>query len=264
LNIKQDHFIFFTYDMLHGYNLALRTLQLHSQSGLKYSRTIEVSYNNNQYFFKISDIHIEIDFELLGVNEMNIFQETFNHIRETLLYKKDFFIILCVNFNQIKKELLNIFYSFMGYNKLRFIFITDKISFINDSIISKAKIYRCESNNITKYPNNDITKLDHFPLFEDNKKNLIKVITKEYKRDDVIHYIRDNLYNILIRNCNIYEMINEIIGDLVKINYLTSNNIMVVMKEVTHILEKFNNNYRSIFHLEHLIVYLMNINNDNN
>lgn len=262
LNIAQDHYIFFTHDSLQNYNLALKTVQLHSPSSLKYSRTIEVTYNSNKHFFKISDIHIEIDFELLGVNEMNIFQEAFNQIRETLLYKKDFFVILCVNFSQVKKELLNIFYSFMNYDKIRFIFLTDKISFLSDSILTKTKIYRCESG--TSSADDENVKNVNLPLYDKNKHELIKVITGKYKKDDIIQHIRDNLYNILIRNCNIYEFTNELIGDLVRIQYLRKDNFVVIMKEITHILERFNNNYRSIFHLEHLIVYLMNINNETN
>lgn len=263
LNIAQEHYIFFTHDYLQNYNLGLKTIQLHSPSSLKYSRTIEVTYNSNKYFFKISDIHIEIDFELLGVNEMNIFQEVFNQIRETLLYKKDFFVILCVNFSQVKKELLNIFYSFMNYDKIRFIFLTDKISFLSDSILNKTKIFRCE-NTVPNPSNDHIGSQNLLPLFDKNKNELIKIITKKYKRNDVIQHIRDNIYNILIRNCNIYEFTNELIGDLVKLQYINNDNYIVVMKEITHILERFNNNYRSIFHLEHLIVYLMNINNDTN
>ena len=44
-----------------------------SNTLLKYSRKTNIIYNNEEYFFNISDVHIEIDFELLGVNEYNIF-----------------------------------------------------------------------------------------------------------------------------------------------------------------------------------------------
>ena len=47
---------------------ALNIIREHSPSKLKYKRKIELEVNSENYYFNISDIHFEIDFELLGTN----------------------------------------------------------------------------------------------------------------------------------------------------------------------------------------------------
>ena len=71
--------------------------------------------------------------------------------------------------------------------------------------------------------------------------------------------IREKIYNLLIKNYNIHDCIQQIFYKLVEINYIDKDNINIVFKNLVHILKKYNNNYRSIFHLEHLIIFLMNI-----
>ena len=68
-----NHYLFYNSDILNNYIYALYSILQYSPSNLKYSRKIELTLNNNDYFFNISDIHVEIDFNLLGVNECNIF-----------------------------------------------------------------------------------------------------------------------------------------------------------------------------------------------
>ena len=48
-----------------------------SKSELKYSRRVAITYKAEDILFNISDIHFEVDFEILGVNQYNIF-DTFS------------------------------------------------------------------------------------------------------------------------------------------------------------------------------------------
>ena len=64
--------------------------------------------------FKVSDIHFEIDMELLGCNSKVLFNNLFYHIIEIISMRQSKFgIILCKNFHKIHSELLDIFFTYM-------------------------------------------------------------------------------------------------------------------------------------------------------
>ena len=46
------------------YTQALNAIKKYSQSDLKYEKKLTVCYNKTNYYFKISDIHFEIDMSL--------------------------------------------------------------------------------------------------------------------------------------------------------------------------------------------------------
>ena len=50
------------------YTQMLAAIKRYSPSELKYEKKISVSFNKSIYFFKISDIHFEIDMSILGCN----------------------------------------------------------------------------------------------------------------------------------------------------------------------------------------------------
>ena len=84
-----NHYIYYSNNNYKNYCDCMQNLKDISVSKLKYSRKTNIIYSNQEYFFNISDIHIEIDFELLGVNETNIFFELFNHIKENMVLIKE-------------------------------------------------------------------------------------------------------------------------------------------------------------------------------
>ena len=49
------------------YSQVLNCIKKYSNSELKYEKKLTVTFNKNNYFFKISDIHFEIDMSLLGL-----------------------------------------------------------------------------------------------------------------------------------------------------------------------------------------------------
>ena len=248
---KIEHFLFYNRNNFNSYLYGLYAIKQYSPSNLKYSRKIELQLNNNEYFFNISDIHIEIDFNLLGVNECNIFQELFVHIKENMLHHKKFIILLCLNFENIKKELLKIFYSFMKETCIKFIFISNQISFLEENILNNIVIKRIDTKiNINNINNQIIT---------GNVLYIDEIIELIINKNKTFIEIREKIYNLLIKNYNIHDCIQQIFYKLVEINYIDKDNINIVFKNFVHILKKYNNNYRSIFHLEHLIIFLMNI-----
>ena len=124
------------------YTHALKILKNYSPSSLKYEKKLTLTYNKTLYYFKISDIHYEIDMSLLGCNSKLLWHEIYNQITDIIASKSEKTgIILCKYFNEIHNELLEIFYSYMQfqYNSgitIKFILITHDISFIPDNILN--------------------------------------------------------------------------------------------------------------------------------
>ena len=247
---SKNHYLFFNKNDYQNYIYSLLSLKTYSPSELNYSRKIELKLNNNDYFFNTSDIHIEVDFDLLGVNECNIFLELFNHVKENLLQQKEHIFILCIHFEKIKKELMKIFYSFMNENKIKFIFLTNQVSFLDDNILKQVIIKRIDYNDKNVLYKN-----------EDYKEKVDQLIEIILNGKTTILNIREKVYQLLIRNYDIYECLNYLINQLIIHEIINPDNVNLIFNNFIHIMEKYNNNYRSIFHLEYLIIYLMNLKN---
>lgn len=148
------------------YTHTLKILKNFSPSGLKYEKKLTLSYNKSIYYFKISDIHYEIDMSLLGCNSKLLWHEIYNQITDIIAAKSEKTgIILCKYFNEIHNELLEIFYSYMQkqYNSgitIKFILITHDISFIPDNILNCCRKINLPRPSRTAYNKNLKLKLD--------------------------------------------------------------------------------------------------------
>ena len=111
-NLNFDNLSNFNNFILHGpdgigkYTQSLLLIKQHSFTNLKYEKKFELSYNKNIYYFKISDIHYEVDMSLLGCNAKLLWHEIYNQIVDIISsknIKKGF--ILCKNFQEIDNEI---------------------------------------------------------------------------------------------------------------------------------------------------------------
>ena len=128
------------------YSQVLNCIKQYSNSDLKYEKKLTVTFNKSNYFFKISDIHFEIDMSLLGCNSKLLWNEIYINIIDVLSARVNKSgIILCKNFHLIDNELLEVFYSYMQKKLInnftvKFIILTDHLSFINKNILNVSKI----------------------------------------------------------------------------------------------------------------------------
>ena len=125
------------------YSHSLYLITRYSPSNLKYEKRIAVAYNKDTFFMKISDCHFEIDMSLLGCNSKHLWNEIYNQILDIVSARPlTAAFVMCKNFHKIHSELLETFYSYMLSNEqvsLRFIIITDHVSFIPDNILHRCK-----------------------------------------------------------------------------------------------------------------------------
>jgi len=262
------------------YTQMLKSIKKYSPSDLKYEKKIIMTYNKQQYFFKISDIHYEVDMSLLGCNSKLVWHEIYQQINDIISTKTDKIgIIVCKYFHEIHNELLENFYSYMQQNTLlyvdlKFILITEQLSFIPNNILnccekitisrpSKIAYTKCIKN---KLPNNlkqeNITNIKILRNYNENLMLPYKIITNKIIETIIniqeIQFLkfRDILYDILIYNLDITNCIWYVLSMLVNDGKINKSNISNVLINTYCFFQYYNNNYRPIYHLEKYFLQL--------
>ena len=278
-NLDNNNLILYGPAGLGKYSQSLNIIEKFSSSNLRYERKINIpTLKNKIYTIKISDIHFEIDMELLGCNAKILWNDIFKSILDIIssrqLHKG---IILCKNFHKIHNELLDIFYSYMqslNYKDINisYILLTESISFIPETIKNKCfilpvktptktNIKKCFStksvnNNIINLKslhfNNDIVTDYSYKIFE-NIKNMIN------EQDVVNLELRNELYDIFIYHLDLYKYILNIIGYFISKKKIDNKKLSKIVIFLFQFLKYYNNNYRPIYHLERFIIYLTRI-----
>ncbi len=160
------------------YTAALRIIEKYSPSRLKFQRRIALqelsspasssasssssgssSANGNngggekekekdkEWLFRVSDIHYEVDFSMLGCESKKMWNDFFFQIADivSVLHPERAGIILCHNFHCIHNELLDVFYSYMQHSSLlhihlSFLILTQHISFLPSCIVQRCQM----------------------------------------------------------------------------------------------------------------------------
>ena len=218
---------------------------------------------------------------LLGCQSRLLWNEIYYQILDVISTKNNKSgIIVCKYFHEIHHDLLDSFYSYMQtLNQktliLKFIIITEQISFIPDNILKCCKIISIPRPSKLLYNKCLLNKLDkNVNLYDiSNIKNIQTsnfVLMKPYELicDKIINelkhanninfsYFRDLLYEIFIYNLDINECIWFILLDLFKNNNINNKYISNILIRTFTFLQYYNNNYRPIYHLENYLLYLV-------
>lgn len=262
------------------YTQMLKSIKKYSISDLKYERKISIVYNKLPYFFKVSDIHYEVDMSLLGCNSKVLWHEIYQQIIDIISAKIDKCgIIVCKYFHEIHSELLDNFYSYMQQNKsicvdIKFILITEQLSFIPDNILnccqiiniprpSKTLYIKCIS---AKFPNKIKTKnITNIKILHNYNENLMlphkiicnKIINNLLNINDLQYLnFRDIIYDIFIYNLDISECIWYILSTIVEKDKIKKECLSTILINTYRFFQYYNNNYRPIYHVEN---YFLNI-----
>jgi hypothetical protein len=275
--------IFFGPSGVGKYTQVLKVIKKYSPTELKYEKKISVTFNKQPFFLKISDIHYEIDMSLLGCNSKLLWHEIYLQIIDIVSAKNEKSgIILCKYYHEIHSELLENFYSYMQQNNatsvdLKFILISEHISFIPDNILNCCEIInvsRPTKNAYLKCLKNKIPnsiKLENITNIK-NLNSSIDLLMVPHKVicDKIIDTIvnvseikflkfRDLLYDIFIYNWDITECVWYILTELIQRNKIKSECISELLIKTYNFFQYYNNNYRPIYHLENYLFYLTTI-----
>ena len=98
---KLQNLIFFGPSGIGKYTQMLRAIKRYSPSELKYEKKLSLTYNKHQYFFKISDIHYEVDMSLLGCNSKLFWHEIYQQIIDIISTKVEKSGIIAVSYTHL-------------------------------------------------------------------------------------------------------------------------------------------------------------------
>jgi hypothetical protein len=265
------------------YTQMLKSIQKYSPTDLKYEKKLSITFNKQIYFFKISDIHYEIDMSLLGCNSKLIWHDLFQQLIDIISAKVEKVgIIVCKHFQDINSELLENFYSYMQQNNissidLKYIIISDQISFIPDNILNCCEIIHLSRPTKTTYnkclynklPNDIkleyITNIKNLHIYSDELMQKYKIICNKILNVIInineLKFIkfRDLLYDIFIYNLDITECIWYILSVLINQQHINNMDLSNILIKTYTFLKYYNNNYRPIYHLENYLYYLISI-----
>ena len=171
------------------------------------------------------------------------------------------------------------FYSYIQKNnttsiELKYIFITEHISFIPDSILNSSEIINISRPTKSTYnkclkkkmPNNmkleEITNIKNLHISNNELMHPCKIICNKIIdamiNVDDLKFIkfRDLLYDIFIYNLDISECILYINSTLIENKKIEGASVTKMFIKTYSFFQYYNNNYRPIYHLEHYLFYL--------
>lgn len=275
--------IFFGPSGVGKYTQMLKAIKNYSPSELKYEKRISIQYNKQQFFFKISDIHYEVDMSLLGCNSKLLWHDVYMQIVDSISAKADKTgIIVCKYYNEIHSELLENFYSYMQKNNatnvdIKFILLTEELCFIPDNILNCCEIIHIGRPTKTAYSkclkvglpnkihlenitNNKVMHLYNEDLMLPYKLICNKIISQMINIKDMQFLkFRDVLYDIFIYNLDITDCIWYILSSLVEQKKICTEDLSNIMLKTYCFFQYYNNNYRPIYHLENYLFFLVKI-----
>jgi len=250
------------------YSQALLYLSRLSPSDLKYEKKVCMVYNKDNFFFKVSDIHIEINMDLLGCNAKSLWHEVYNQILDIANTKPERkFTVLCKNFDSTHSELLSIFYSYMQtieMLEINYILLCENTNFIPNTILERCNIiavpkptkqlikknFGSSINYGSNLKNNYIqSSLEIEPICDEIIENALYPVN--------FSDLRESIYNIFVLNLNENECIYRIMKLLSEKEIINKTNALDAYINVYEFYKLYNNNYRPIYHLEKLIFSLI-------
>ncbi len=239
------------------YTQMLQIVKHYSPSHLKHEKKLLIN-TSSSFYIKMSDIHYEVDMDLLGCNSKLLWDDIYNHIVEIIQnkYSDKHGIIVCKNLHKINHELLEIFYSYIT-PQVKFIFLTEAVSFLPDTLLSKCKVLsiprpstelHCALNIVPssnlKYSLRHLDIETHKPMFTKIYKSLLTCTMSE---------LREDLYSILIFDLGVESFVYYLITTIPT----TVLQRISIIKECILFLQYFNNNYRPIYHLEKFMYFIL-------
>jgi DNA polymerase III delta prime subunit len=275
--------IFFGPNGVGKYSQMLHSIKKYSPTELKYEKKITLLFNKQSYFFKISDIHYEIDMSLLGCNSKLLWHDIYQQFIDIISAKTEKSgIIVCKCFHEIHSELLENFYSYMQQNNtfsldIKFILITEELSFIPDNILNCCEIVNISRPSKTQYSKCLKKKVhQNLPLENITNTKILHQCKSEFPINheitcnkiikNMIHYeaisflkFRDILYDIFIYNLDIYKCVWYILSSLIIKNKINESNLSEIMIKTYSFFQYYNNNYRPIYHLENYLYSIVKI-----
>jgi hypothetical protein len=270
------------------YSLILKYIRRFSDSRLKYSRKLTITYDTKTYQFQMSDVHYEIDMAIFTYNSKLLWHEIYQQLRDAITATGKRGIILCKNFHEINNELLENFYNYMQHPLITFVLMTEHVSFISDNILQSSHMVYVPRPSKEQYARINVAPMQ--PSHQSNPsttssatrevtQNISDMInikcptmTASYVPmcDQLIHYMEDQgnfdyftfrnyIYTLLVYNMDVYGSMWYIMRYFIQTHGYTVETIGEITEHLLKFLHLYNNNHHNIYHIEYFLCYLTNV-----
>jgi hypothetical protein len=263
------------------YTQALKIIAKYSSTNLKYEKKLALTTSKGNFLFKMSDVHFEVDMGTLGCNSKILWNEVYMHVNDVLASRSSRVgIILCRSFHSVHNELLESFYSYMqtkpgSATHIKFVILTEQLSFLPDNLTgcsvvirvprpSKALYGKClGAKAMRRVKPEEISNMkcvtsDCETAINVHERVCNSILSAMLDKDGFSFVtLRERLYEMLIFNLDVHECIRYIVETLVSNDQVKQEDMSDVLLVVYKRIQLYNNNYRPIYHLEALMVYLI-------
>jgi hypothetical protein len=158
--------------------------------------------------------------------------------------------------------------------EVKFILITEEISFIPDNILNcceiinvsrptKSAYVKCVKAKLpAKLNTENITNIKLLHIYNEDLmlqyKIICNIIIKNLININDLQFLkfRDILYDIFIYNLNIFDCVWYILSSLIEEKKIKMEHLSDVMIKTFVFFQYYNNNYRPIYHVENYLLYL--------
>lgn len=275
-NLELGNAIFYGPPGVGKYSLILKHICKYSDSKLKYSRKITITFDSKTYQFQMSDVHYEIDMAIFTYNSKLLWHEIYQQFVDIITAKGKQGIILCKNFHEINNEMLDNFYNYMQHPHITFILMTEHVSFIPDNIIQSCNMVyvprppkeqyeqvcalsekggegkgRIDISTIINIKCPSMTST-HIPICKQIIKYMEDVASFDYFN------FRNHIYTLLVYNVDVYSSVWYILSHFIRTKELAPPTITEVIEHLIKFLHLYNNNHHNIYHIEYFLCYLQN------
>ena len=229
------------------YSQALAMIQRYSPSQLRYDKKIVIcnektekktrdpprgekkktsvtTAKRNDFVYRISDIHYEIDMSLLGCNSKTLWHEIFFQIVDIVSVKtQKVGIIFCKNMHCIYNELLDVFYSYINHPlrhlnvQLHFVLLTESIGFLPNSILNSFDIIRVQRPATRHYT--EVMRLQPRTLFGSKQTFFVSQEECQQVTSNMNSFGNDAITNLkevhVLKRCNESTIPNDVFNTIV-------------------------------------------------
>lgn len=261
---------------------SLRVIKKLSKRGITNISYTDVYYNDTCIRFPTSDVHIEIDFEQISVNETCILTELCSVIMNVYGKHASAVYPICYMYNieTMKLDIFELLSIFINQPKFVFIFATTRIGMFHNNLINNTNIYKhhcilygdnpVENEMATHIPSiiNNIVDDDELvppsKLMEDKYKQFAEELIANIRdlscmsstTKPSVELLRSNIYSSFINSLNFHTLVTYIVEIIITKQLLSDRYQHVLVRYIPTALEYYSHNYRPIFHSEQLLLFI--------
>ena len=255
------------------YYLALDAVRKFSPLGLQYEKMMPIQHNKKTYTVRMSDVHFEVDVQMLGTNSRLIWQTIFaavlDIVETSITHTRARFIML-KNFQDVSAEMYELLLCYIDDRitkpaNIQYIIVSEGISFFHDDLLNKFEIVHVPVPSEAA-----LAGMNEAPagLWQRPSAKVAPHVYEVRILESLVRCVdgfaaercvdlRNILYDVLIYNIHptrvAFGMMKQMMAGK------GASRVDRVFFALNRMMAEYNNNYRPIIHLERFVLFLVDV-----